>query len=96
MNVRLIELAERRAALVGKAATQRAELSQAFAPWRGPLALLDQGLRVMDYLKRHPALLIGATLITMVLRPRRSARRVRRGWLLWSLATRVKRGLLGI
>jgi YqjK-like protein len=96
MNPRLIELAERRAVLIEKAATQRAELSREFAPWRGPLAIADQGLRVMDYLKRHPALLIGATLITAVLRPRRSARWLRRGWLLWSLATRVKRGLLGI
>ena len=34
MNAKLIELAERRETLVARAATQRAELSQALAPWR--------------------------------------------------------------
>jgi len=96
MNIKLIELAKRRAALIEKAAKQRAELSRAVAPWQGALTLADRGLRVMDYLKRHPALLIGAALITAALRPRRSVKMLRRGWLLWDIGTRVKRALIGI
>ena len=44
MNAKLIELAERRTTLVARAATQRAELSQALAPWREALAVVDRGL----------------------------------------------------
>ena len=96
MNTKLSELAQRRTALIEKAANQRAELSRAVAPWRGPLTLADRGLRIVDYFKHHPALLIGAALITAALRPRRSVRWLRRGWLLWDIAMRVKRGLVGI
>ena len=44
MNAKLIELAERRTTLVARAATQRVELSQTLAPWRGSLAMVDRGL----------------------------------------------------
>src|SRR5512143_2918708 len=43
MNAKLIELAERRTILVARAATQRAELSQALAPWREALAVAHRG-----------------------------------------------------
>jgi hypothetical protein len=96
MSARLNELARRRASLIEKAAQQRTELSRAVAPLQGALTLADRGIRVIDFFKRHPALLIGAALITAVLRPRRSVRWLRRGLLLLGIATRAKRGLFGI
>lgn len=96
MNARLTELAERRATLVARAATQRAELSQAAAPWRGPLAVADQGLAAVRYLGSHPALLAGVVALVAALRPMRAAKWLRRGWLVWRMALAVKRRLSGL
>lgn len=93
MNARLTELAERRATLVARAATQRAELSQAAAPWRGPLAVVDRGLAAVRYLGSHPALLVGVVAFVAALRPMRAAKWLRRGWLAWRMALAVKRRL---
>jgi len=43
VNAKRIEMAERRKTLVARVATQRAELSQALAPWREALAVADRG-----------------------------------------------------
>ena len=95
MNAKLIELVERRTTLVARAATQRAELSQAVAPWRRPLAAVDQGWAAVRYLRNHAALLVGVAAFVMPLRPLRVARWLRRGWLMWRMALLVKRILPG-
>lgn len=59
MSARLAELAHRRAALIARAATQRAMLAQAYAPWRGSLAIIDRGWVAVRYIRHHPALLVG-------------------------------------
>jgi hypothetical protein len=92
MNAKLIELAERRTTLVARAATQRAELSQTLAPWRGLLAVAGEGLVAVRYIRNHAALLVG---IVVPLRPLRLARWLRRGWLAWRMAVAVKRILPG-
>ena len=95
MNTKLIELAERRATLVAKAATQRTELAQALAPWRRPLAVVDQGMLAARYLGRHPELLVGVAVFAAVLRPKRAFGWLRRGWVVWRMALAVKRRLSG-
>lgn len=95
MNAKLIELAERRAMLVARAATQRRELAQAFAPWRGPLAIADQGVLAARYLGRHPELVVGAVAFAAVLSPRRVFGWLRRGWVVWRMALAMKRKLSG-
>jgi len=95
MNAKLIELAERRTTLMARAATQRAELSQALAPWRGPLAVVDQGLAAVRYIRNHAALLAAVAAFVVPLRPLRVTRWLRRGWLVWSMARVVKRILPG-
>ena len=95
MNAKLIELAERRKILVARAATQRAELSQALAPWRGPLAVVDQGLVAVRYIRSHAALLAGVVAFVAPLRPLRVGKWLRRGWLVWRMALVVKRILPG-
>ena len=95
MNAKLIELVERRATLVAKAASERAELSQALAPWRRPLAVVDQGWVAVRYLRNHAALLAGIVAFVVPLRPLRVARWLRRGWLVWRMALVVKRILSG-
>jgi hypothetical protein len=95
MNAKLMELAERRATLVARAATQRKELSQALAPWRGSLAAVDQGRVAIRYIRNHAALLVGVVAFVGPLRPLRVAKWVRRAWVVWSLTLAVKRILPG-
>ena len=95
MNAKLIELAERRTTLVARAATQRVELSQALAPWRGLLAVAGEGLVAVRYIRNHAALLVGIVAFVAPLRPLRLARWLRRGWLVWRMAVVVKRILPG-
>jgi hypothetical protein len=95
MNAKLIELGERRITLVARAATQRAELSQALAPWRRPLAVVDQGWVAVRYLRNHAALLAGVAAFVVPLRPLRLARWLRRGWLVWRMALVVRQVLRG-
>lgn len=91
MNAKLIDLAERRKTLVARAATQRAELAQALAPWRGPLTVVDQGLGAVGYIRSHAALLAGVAAFVVPFGPWRVARWLRRGWLVWRMALAVKR-----
>ena len=91
MNPKLIELAERRKTLVARAATQRAELSQALAPWQEALAVVDRGWVAVRYIRNHAALLVGVLAFVAPLRPWRSAKWLRRGWLVWRMALAVKR-----
>jgi hypothetical protein len=95
MNAKLLELAERRTTLVARAATQRTELSQALAPWRGPLAVVDEGLVAMRYIRNHAALLVGVVAFVAPLRPLRLTKWLQRGWLVWRMAVAVKRILPG-
>jgi hypothetical protein len=95
MNQKLIELADRRATLVRRAATQRVELSQAMAPWRRSLAMVDQGVVAVRYIRNHAALLVGVVAFAAPFRPLRLTRWLRRGWLVWRMALMVKRILPG-
>jgi hypothetical protein len=95
MNTKLIELGERRATLAEKAKAQREELSQSLAHWRAPLNVVDQGWAALRYLGKNPLLLGGAVAFLVALRPRRMAKWVPPGWLLWRIA-RIAFGPKGI
>ncbi|MES2370308.1 MAG: YqjK-like family protein [Pseudomonadota bacterium] len=91
MNSKLTELAERRKRLVAQAAAQRTALAQNAAPWRARLALADRGVEALRTIRRHPAWLLGATLLLVALRPGRAGRWTRFAWVGWQ----VGRKLLG-
>ncbi len=91
MNAKLIELAERRTILVARAATQRAELSQALAPWREALAVAHRGWVAMRYIRSHGSLLMGVAAFVAPFGPWRAAKWLRRGWLVWNMARLMKR-----
>jgi len=95
MNAKLIELVERRTTLVARAATQRAELSQALAPWRRPLAVVDEGWVAVRTIRNHDALLAGVAAFVAPLHHRRVGKWLRRGWLVWRMTLAVKRILTG-
>jgi hypothetical protein len=91
VNKQLTRLAERRRELVAQAAAQRAALAQTVEPWRARLALADQGVAVFRYVRRHPALLMGAAFLLAAWRPRRVGTWLQRGWMAWQLGRRLRR-----
>jgi hypothetical protein len=92
MNPELRHLAERRRRLVARSATQRSALARDLEALRAPLALADQGLAVLQYIRRHPALIAGAALLLAVLRPRLTGRWLRRGLMLWQVGRTLRSG----
>jgi YqjK-like protein len=95
MNAKLIELGEHRATLVARAATERAELSQAVAPWREALAVVDRGLVTVHRIRSYAPLLAGVAAFMAPVGPRRVRKWLRRGLLVWSMARAMKRILPG-
>ena len=91
MNQKRAQLAERRQQLIAQAAAERSALAQNLEPWRARLALVDQGVSAVRYVRRHPALLAGGALLFAVLRPRRVGSWLQRGWVVWQLGRRLLR-----
>jgi hypothetical protein len=92
MNGKLAELARRRSQLVVQAAAQRSALGHNLEPWRARLALVDQGVAVYRYGRRHPALMMSATFLLAALRPGRVGKWLQRGWVVWHLGRGLRRG----
>ncbi len=83
MPKKSIQLAERRERLIAQAAEQRLTLAQNMVPWRVPLARVDQGLAALRYIKHHPAWIFGVGAVFAALRPGRTIKWLRFGWLSW-------------
>lgn len=91
MKRKRTQLAARRQQLVALAAAQRTILANDMEPWRARLALADRGVAALQYVRRHPALMLGAALLLAALRPRRTGTWLQRGWLVWQLGRRLRR-----
>ena len=91
MKRKRTQLAARRQQLVALAAAQRTILAHDMAPWRARLALADRGVAALQYVRRHPALMLGASLLLAALRPQRTGKWLQRGWLAWQLGRRLRR-----
>ena len=90
MSKKSARIAEQRSLLVARAAAQRAALAYNMKPWRSRLALADQGVAAVRYVRGHPALLVGAALVLAALRPRRVGAWLQRGWLAWRIGRRLR------
>jgi hypothetical protein len=90
MNRKLIRVAERREQLVAQAAAQRGALARDVEPWRIPLALTDQGLTALRYIKSHPKWTLGGIVLLAVLQPRHVGKWLARGWVSWQLMNRLR------
>jgi len=90
MNDKLIQLAERRERLVAQAAAQRMALAQNIEPWRIPLALADQGLTAVRFIKSHPTWIAGGGFLLAALRPGRIGKWLRRGWVMWQIMHKLR------
>lgn len=90
MKQKLTQLDERRRQLVAQAEDQRIALVHDIAPWRARLALVDQGVAVFRTIGRHPALMLGAALLLVALRPRHAGKWLQRGFLVWQIGRRLR------
>jgi hypothetical protein len=86
MRESLIALRERRAALLARAATERAELAGWIARTDALAALAGAAASLLAELKRHPLWIALAAALVVALRPRRVLRWATSGWWLWRAA----------
>ncbi|MEQ1592550.1 MAG: YqjK-like family protein [Thiobacillaceae bacterium] len=91
MNRKLTQLAAHRQQLIAKAAAQRTALRQDLVPWHARLALVDRGVAILQYVGRHPIMMLGAAILLAALRPQRSGKWLQRGWLAWQVGRRLRR-----
>ncbi|MBU0621101.1 MAG: YqjK-like family protein [Gammaproteobacteria bacterium] len=82
MNRQMAVLMQRRGELQARIAAQRGELADIAARWEGPMAIADQGVAVVRFLRRQPLLVAGVTAL-FVIRRRGMMGLVRLGWLGW-------------
>lgn len=82
MGDRMSVVMRRRGELLARIAVQRGEIAEYGVRWQAPLALADQGLAVVRYLRVHPAL-VTAAVVVVVLRRRGVLGLIRGGWRIW-------------
>jgi hypothetical protein len=90
MSEQLTRLAERRRRLVAQATAQRTVLAYQAEPWRARLAVVDQGVALFRYIRRHPVMTVGVTLLLVALRPRGTGKWLQRGLVAWELGRRLR------
>ena len=91
MNEKLLKLAQRREHLVLEAAKQRVQLAQAVEVWREPLALAEQGLAAISYIKKHPILIAASTaLLVRLVRKSFMGKWLGRGMMVWQFVRKMQ------
>lgn len=90
MNDKLTRLVARREQLIAQATAQRMALAQNIELWRTPLALADQGLAAVRFIKSHPAWIVGGAVLLAALRPGRVGKWLRRGWVTWQVVRNLR------
>jgi len=83
MNQRLVAIGAKRAHLIERAASERAQLAQALQSWAQPLSLVDRCIAAIRFVIARPPLVAGAALVLVLLRPRRAFRWARRALAIW-------------
>jgi len=68
MNEQMLAVMHRRGELLAKIAAQREQLSEAGTRWQTPLALADQGLAIVRFLRSRPVLVAGVVVLFIIRR----------------------------
>ncbi len=90
MNKKLLNLARQQETLVLDAANQRLKLKQITDAWRAPLVLVDTGLEVLRFTKKHPILMVGISAVLLkVVRLNRIGKWFQRGLVAWQILTKL-------
>ena len=86
MNKKLALLTERRQRLILQAAEQRIELAQKIAPLHQSIVFAETGLAAVQYVKKHPILMLGGTTLFALLRATRLGSWLQSGWVVFEIA----------
>jgi len=83
---KLVEIARRKERLIARAESQRAAIAANFRQLQGPIGVVDRGLKIVRFLRRHP-LLVAAIIAAVVAFRRRGlasvASRALSVWRIW-------------
>ena len=82
MNEQLLEVMQKRGELLARIASQRKQVAEMGARWQTPLALADQGLAVMRFLRSNPVL-VAAVAALIMLRRRGVVGLMKGAWKAW-------------
>lgn len=82
MNKQMALVMQRRGELLARISAQREQVAVLGARWQAPLALADQGLAVVRYLRARPVLVAGVVAL-LIIRRRGLAGLARSGWMAW-------------
>jgi hypothetical protein len=66
MNDPMFELMQNRSKLLARIAAQRELMTGIEADWRAPLALADRGVAVVRFLRCHPLLVAGVSVVGLM------------------------------
>ncbi|MGB2833307.1 MAG: YqjK-like family protein [Methylotenera sp.] len=91
MSEKLQKLGQRRERLVQEAEEQRRQLLQAVGALRAPMALADQGIAAISFMKKHPIWLAGGSaLFLKIVRPSRIGKWFSRGLFAWQMVRKLR------
>lgn len=82
MNKQMLEVMQKRGELLARIALQRERVAEMGTRWKAPLALADQGLAAMRFLRSNPVLVAGVAAL-IVIRRRGVVGLVRGVWRMW-------------
>ncbi|HCI13675.1 MAG: hypothetical protein A2063_07835 [Gallionellales bacterium GWA2_60_142] len=82
MNKQMLAVMQRRGELLAKIDTQREQVAQVSVRWQAPLALADQGLVALRFMRSRPVLVAGVAAL-LVWRRRGALGAIRMGWRAW-------------
>ncbi len=82
MNEQMLAVMQRRGELLAQIGSQREQVAQFGARWEKPLAVADQGLAVLRFMRSKPALVAGVAAL-LVWRRRGAVAVLRMGWRTW-------------
>jgi len=82
MNEQMLAVMQRRGELLAKIDIQRGEVAQVGARWQAPLALADQGLAVLRFMRSRPVL-VASVAALLVWRRRGAVGVIRMSWRAW-------------
>jgi|SRR3989338_741555 len=83
MNKQMREVMRRRGELLASIAAQREQVAQIGTRWQAPLALADQGLSVVRFLRSRPVLIAGLAALLMIRKGGVAMGLARYGMLAW-------------
>lgn len=82
MSEKMLAVMQRRGELLARIASQREQVGQVGARWQGPLALADQGVAALRFMRARPVLVAGVTAL-IVWRRRGAVGTIRMAWRAW-------------